>query len=296
MKESILINASSTDQALVLLDRLSPLSEISLSAMLEIGGVCIEVRSDNRRLIEEIVDRYKAFASDKAPSVRLDVFVDEAMSVKDSHDLDVVLDEASVLFARNDFFGIIDYSQLYGKVVLSWSEELQVPISFDTYLRCSLIPVLLKEDKFLVHAASVIKDAKGHVFSGPSECGKTTISRLSTEYSILSDELVIIERDGDAFMVHGTPFWGELEGVGLKERAPIKAIFLPVKSAEISLERLDQIQACEMFLENVMFLDEIGIKRGLFELATSLCESVPFYRLHFLKDKSPWRYIDEHTQ
>ena len=64
-----------------------------------------------------------------------------------------------------------------------------------------------------VHAAGVVdSDGRGFLCVGESGAGKSTLARIWLEFpgiEILSDDRVILRRDGDHIAMHGTPWHGE---------------------------------------------------------------------------------------
>jgi len=65
----------------------------------------------------------------------------------------------------------------------------------------------------LVHACGLIWRGKGYLFMGVSGSGKSTLARIfrhkKNKVTILSDDRVIIRKNGPAYYIYGTPWQGE---------------------------------------------------------------------------------------
>ncbi len=81
---------------------------------------------------------------------------------------------------------------------------------FNPLVEVCLLTKLAREGGLLLHGAGVLSCKGGHVFTGASGTGKSTLSGFFDDRgaSVLSDERVIIRKSGDAFVVHGTPWVG----------------------------------------------------------------------------------------
>ncbi|KPJ98408.1 MAG: hypothetical protein AMJ60_08365 [Desulfobacterales bacterium SG8_35] len=90
-----------------------------------------------------------------------------------------------------------------------------------------LLMYFLGSNGFLIHAAGAIHQGKGYVFAGPSGAGKSTIALLlkkSEDFTLLSDDRIVISKSGDGFSISGTPWPGEA-GIASNFRAPLHKIF-----------------------------------------------------------------------
>ncbi|MCG8638895.1 MAG: hypothetical protein MI862_04130 [Desulfobacterales bacterium] len=77
----------------------------------------------------------------------------------------------------------------------------------------------------LIHSLGLIFKGNGFLFVGHSGAGKTTIARMMMpESTILCDDRNIIRERQDAFQLHGTWKYSELEEIS-PETAPLRGIF-----------------------------------------------------------------------
>lgn len=73
-----------------------------------------------------------------------------------------------------------------------------------------LLTRLAREGGLLLHSAGIVSLTGGYIFTGASGAGKSTLSGFfdTRGASVLSDERMIIRENGDAFVIHGTPWVG----------------------------------------------------------------------------------------
>lgn len=86
--------------------------------------------------------------------------------------------------------------QLFVELAESALEERQVLANMGVSL--ALCHILCRENIFLLHAASIVRNNQGFIFPGRSGSGKTTLSRLSIdENHVLCDEHSAVMGGGD---------------------------------------------------------------------------------------------------
>ncbi len=87
-----------------------------------------------------------------------------------------------------------------------------------------LVTRLARDGGLLLHAAGVLTEHGGWVFSGPSGAGKSTMSDFFTARgaSVLSDERIIIRKIDGEFSIFGTP-WPGAGRLARNQQAPLTA-------------------------------------------------------------------------
>jgi len=166
-------------------------------------------------------------------------------------------------------------------------------VGINSFLRIVFSMILLKEKGFIAHASSLIRDGKGYIFPGKSGAGKTTITRLTPDGTLLTDEVSLVRKVNGKFRAYGTPFWGELAIGGENTSAPLNKIFFPVKDDKNYVKELKTLKALEMILPNVIFyICNEDMERKLFELCYEFVCDVSPNELHFLPEPAFWRHID----
>ncbi len=264
---------------------------------IEIADVCALIKVDDADFAQSLIkDHYNNFLSDKEPSLHVDITVKpvETPSILDSSDEvairhNVNKDRIYINGLMGDIEGYLDL--LTGKVK---GTTIRVAFRFDALIRVIYSLWLVKSSGFLLHAAGVKDNDGAYVFFGVSGSGKTTIARLSEEKTILSDELIAIRSFNGSYQVYGTPFMGEFAGGGINTKADLRHIFLLKKDDKNSLSLINQKQSIKELFQCIVFFGErADLLNILFNLCTDMAEKVPFYKLHFLPDRSFWDCIKE---
>src|SRR5271154_3389162 len=206
------------------MDRLSQTAAESRGGQLAvvIGGLPIEIRSENRSFIEMLAARYAGFVGEPANGrgIRLDVEIVDPIdngADDDDEDLEVSLTDGRWTMNRGDFRAHWDPMSLRGYV-----RQSAYPYAIDSVMRIVHSLMLAERGGFLLHAASAVRNGRAFVFSGVSGAGKTTISRLAPpDVTLLTDEISYIRGAGTDYQAFGTPFAGELGIAGEDIAAPI---------------------------------------------------------------------------
>jgi hypothetical protein len=187
---------------------------------------------------------------------------------------------------RGDRFTIeIDWDQRRGAA--------RIPDSLahlDLAIRITLAGALLRERGTLLHAAAVVRDRFGVVFSGPSGAGKSTIAALCRQgrIPVLADEMVIARRQGAGTRIYGTPFWNGQPG-----SAPIAAIFILEQAETPAVERLAPPEALPLLMKaGGAPLPLPAIQTAYFDACAELLTRAAAYRLRFPPNLAFWSVID----
>ena len=164
----------------------------------------------------------------------------------------------------------------------------------ENFLRVLYAWHCLEEGSLLVHAAGVIRKGRGYVFFGPSGNGKTTISRLSLDNTVLSDDLVIITRQGETCRVLGVPFRGDfVEGPRTNAAADLRGIFALAKDSAHYVTELSKAEAIARLSACVPFvMGQPANAARVTQACVDLAARVPIRTLHFRRDGGFWEVID----
>jgi hypothetical protein len=193
---------------------------------------------------------------------------------------------------RPDFEGTIDLGGRTAEVTLLDPDDVQSDVSIESFLRILYSLALVEAHGLVAHAASLVRDDRAYLFCGPSGSGKTTVARLSTDATLLSDELSIlriIEGHGACF---GTPFRGELALTGVDRAAPLVGIYFLHHGTRHAVESLRPRQALARLLPNVLFFArDADLTTAVFRIASDLVEAVPCFDLSFQPDPGFWEVI-----
>jgi hypothetical protein len=164
--------------------------------------------------------------------------------------------------------------------------------ALDSLLRVLLTWLLLPQQGFLLHAATVEREERAYIFTGRSEAGKSTVASLAPAGSVLTDEISLLRREENSWRAHGTPFWGEFRAEGSNRSAPIAGIFALVKAAENAVRPLPPREALRALLPNVLFFSsDAAASARLLDLLAEGVTQIPCFELRFRRDASFWEVL-----
>lgn len=262
------------------------------SLILSIGGISLLLESDDHPIFSEIKDMYSNFIVKSSNySIKIELtFSNDCNKFNNNLDhpeVKLERDKDLISIVWNSFYGNFNLYDFKGELIFNH------PSSLNNYLRIIYSFILLDERGFLVHAASLIKNNVGYLFPGKSGTGKTTITRLSIDSILLSDEISLVKMIKGEYNIFGTPFWGELAIAGKNTHTPLNHIFLPKKDIKNYILPSKPINTLEWIVPNVLFFsDDEELKLKLFNICFDFVNSIPANELHFQADPSFWSVIN----
>lgn len=166
--------------------------------------------------------------------------------------------------------------------------------NIENFLRVLYAWLCIEHGSLLLHACGIIRDQRGYVFFGPSGNGKTTTARLSSPYTVLSDDLVIIKKYQGRFIVCGTPFRGDLpEAPRTNQSAELAGVFALTKDSRHFLAPLAPAEAVARLAQCVPFvMSQPENAMRVTDICMDLVNRVPVRMLHFQRDTSFWEIIE----
>jgi len=234
-------------------------------------------------------DRYEGFLSTGPADWRIEIGPPSG-GVPFSKDVVVRRDGGPARFSvrRHDFAGTVDLGERTADLTLTSPDD----VSINSFLRILYSLALVEARGLVLHAASLIRDGGAYLFCGPSGSGKTTVARLSTDATLLSDELSIVRIAEGHAMCFGTPFRGELALAGEDRAAPLVGIYFLHHGGRHAVEALGPKEALARLLPNVLFFArEADVTAAVFHIAADLVEAVPCFDLSFRPDPGFWEVI-----
>lgn len=257
---------------------------------IDIGGMPILIRTDNREFARMLEHRYGSFVNCRGPRpvFELDVELVSAGSGDPDQDVQVRKESGRWIMERGDFRAEWDTKSRQG-----WVRQTINPYSIDGVLRILHSLILAREGGFLIHAASAVRNDQAFIFTGVSGAGKTTISRLAPpDVEVLTDEISYVRPGKRGYDAYGTPFAGELARIGANMRAPLKAIYLLVQGKKNKIEAVSETDALQALMRNILFFShDRELVEKVFQSAFEFISRVPVYRLIFLPDNRVWELI-----
>lgn len=242
----------------------------------------------------QIEDRYAAFAEDqnpRMPGVKIEIepgppFI--PFRVGSSWEIRTSKRNGRIEFESHLEKGWINQTSGEGLLVMRPEGNPE------NFLRVLYAWLCLEDEGILLHASGVVREGRGFVFFGPSGSGKTTVSSLSLNYTVLSDDLVILKRKGKEVRVYGVPFRGELvEAPRANLSAELSGLYVLVKDSAHHLSPVPPFEAVARLTSCVPFvMTDSANSARVMEICGSIEARVPVQALHFLPDAGFWRVID----
>jgi hypothetical protein len=261
----------------------------TLSLVIEVGRVPVRVNTSDAEFFRMLEDRYAGFISCSAVAeIEFDVEIVPRGTGSSGGDVEVTQRNGCWKLTRGDFHA--EWEPGSGR---GWVRQWAYPYSIDSVLRIVHTLVLARQNGFLMHAASVIRDRKAFLFAGVSGAGKTTISRLApADVTLLTDEISYVRKQGDGYMAFGTPFAGELAKLGENVAARVQALYLLAQGPENRIEPIPHGDAVRSLLANTLFFaQQEEFVRAAFHSAFEFVSRIPVLRLMFVPDSRVWEMI-----
>lgn len=92
------------------------------------------------------------------------------------------------------------------------------PFAVDSWLRVLLSFLLPPRGGLVLHAATLLRAGRAHVFLGRSGAGKTTLARLVPPAQVFTDEISLLRVVHSRARAYPSPFWGEFKPPLLRRR------------------------------------------------------------------------------
>ena len=186
----------------------------------------------------------------------------------------------------------------------------------ENFLRVGVARLLLPRGGFLLHACAVVtrhgeavdaraqgergvearREAEGQpsviVGFGPSGAGKSTLASLAGDRPVVSDDLVVLARDGAGRLVAVPSLFRDGGAPPKPEGYPVRAL-LRLEKGPFALARLDRRAAARELLAAMPYLtDDAESAAGALALADAAAGAPGCSVLTFPKDASVWERLE----
>ncbi|HLJ76410.1 MAG TPA: hypothetical protein VKT75_03310 [Acidobacteriaceae bacterium] len=265
-----------------------PASKADHSVVIEVGGLPIEVKTEDPAFERLLRNRYGDYVKPVKGDFSLSVTVTDVKGIDPDADTEVWLEADEWKMQRGDFRARWNPAERQGQV---WQSAN--PYSIDAVLRIVHTLMLAQQGGFLLHASSLVRNGKAFLFSGVSGAGKTTMARLAPpDTTLLTDEASYVRKLDGRYVAYGTPFAGELAQPGKDISAPVAALYLLDKAPENRIEKMESAAALQSLLRNILFFaQQPEMVRRVFEAACEFVDAVPVFQLSFYPDQRVWDLI-----
>jgi hypothetical protein len=151
--------------------------------------------------------------------------------------------------------------------------------------------------ELVVHACGLVASGAAVLFCGPSGAGKTTTARLWSRHArgtrVLSDDRVVLTRDGKGHQAHGTPWHGEGRFAS-PTSAPLRALFFIRHGRSTRILRMAPAAAAAALFARSFPppWDAVAVGRTLAACAR-VAERTPAWELRFRPDPGAIRAVRE---
>jgi len=160
---------------------------------------------------------------------------------------------------------------------------------FGPTLELLLIHYLAKEKGVILHACGIVIEDRGILFLGESGAGKSTLARMWAQENgvdILSDDRVIVRKQGREFRVYGTPWHGEA-AFGSPREARLERIFFLRHGQDNSVKDMKGLDPVSHLLTcSFPPLWDSQEMEFVLEFFSQLSAQVPCQKLSFRPEKS----------
>jgi hypothetical protein len=253
---------------------------------LGIAGLRTAVVTDDTDVAAVLEERYQGFLTPGPAEWRLEIRRDAA-ALGGAQGVVVRREGGPRRFSaqRFDFAGTLDLGTRTAEVTVAELDD----VAINSFLRILYTLALGQSGGLVLHAASLIRNDSAYVFCGPSGSGKTTAARLSSDATLLSDELSIVRVIDGRVLCYGTPFRGELVMAGADRGAPVAGIYFLHHGSQHVATTLAPRAAMTRLLRNVLwFVREPDVTAAIFRVAATIIDGVPSFDLSFRRDPGFW--------
>lgn len=278
---------------------------------LNVGTLCFEFLGLPRSVAEEALRRYVPFLSTAAPDHTVRVALGAKEYLPLLADRFVRFEQTSTpdgdVLVSGDFAAFRPADGAQGLLRVSDPANINAVLgAMENYLRWTIANLALPLDGFVLHSSGLVKSGKAFVFFGHSGAGKSTVTALSTDALVLSDDLVLIQRlrpgrpprglggrgRASTWMAATTPFAGEFDQA--KKTAgfyPVAGLYHLRKSQDVRIDSISPALAIGRVLSCCPFVSERLRKSHLLPLVEDFVTNVACGELHFRKDSTFWDAI-----
>ena len=299
--------------------RAIPVSASNAPAIsITVGGIRVQLLGLSADQAIALRERFGIFFSSEATPVRSFLFdvctvSNEAFlathgTPSELYRINIAAESGAVLATSHEWSCWFSQEEGRGGLVLT-AVTSRDPRAFDraveNFLRVLYSHALLDENAFLLHAAGLVRDGRAYLFFGPSGSGKTTVTTMSPEATVLSDDLTLVKvvqekENGESGRLvcysSSVPFRGVFAPRPERETLyPVAGFFRLVQDTTDHLVPLSGARAVGEIVASLPFVTErhdlAGRAIDVVSKAVIPETGTPVFQLHFRKDRTFWNAI-----
>lgn len=157
------------------------------------------------------------------------------------------------------------------------------------FLMCYMM-ILARHNGIILHSSGLSINEKGFIFCGKSGSGKTTISNLfikSNYATLLTDEALILRKNGDSFIMYGSPWKGSGDNIYSNTSSTLNHIYFIFHGKQNRCDNINKREAISALVKQAFpFFWDKKLMLLSFSLITELTNAIPCNRLFFLPNDS----------
>lgn len=273
-----------------------------------IGGMTIRLIPDSKDAQFSIKKPVATFQTNNEPGVILQVLCGQMPAISDT---ELVFDSRvtwQMLKRGQDWLVRVGMEELFqvgvfspdfhhGKVYVARNEgdpdRFNFPLDYPMG-EVIMMHLLPGYNGVMMHAAGVIYNGEGYLFTGHGGVGKSTTARLwqaTPGALVVNDDKVILRCIDGEWRMFGTPWHGE-GGMAEPLSAPLKRIFILKQAKENRLDPIPMVQAAAMLLARAFVpLWDAGRMDSAIQFMGDLLQVIPCEQYGFLPDTSAVEFI-----
>ena len=267
------------------------------SITIAVAEISTRINSNDDSLLEAARLRYHQFiSSDKDVDLNLDVHIRPGCQFTNPNgngkffNKQIIGNEENIVYS-NCFAGRINKRTKQGKLICA---EVDASSWLEHFLRVAYSWMALDREGLLFHGAGLINSNQGYIFFGPSESGKTTVTRLSPQCTVLGDDLIMLRKLNGYFTVYASPFNVRTEQMRLKnDQAHIYGLYRLRQDKKTFIKEMHPAKAVSELLSSAPLIDQNypGSLKAL-DFCHQIVQQIPCFNLHFTRDDSFWSCIN----
>ena len=278
-----------------------------------VGGVRVQLLGLSADQVIALRERFGIFFSSEATPVRSfvfdvctvsnDAFLATHGTPSELYRINIAEESGAVLATSHEWSCWFSQEEGRGGLVLT-AVTSRDPKAFDraleNFLRVLYSHALLDDDAFLLHAAGLVRDGRAYLFFGPSGSGKTTVTTMSPEAMVLSDDLTLVKviNENGRLVCYSSsvPFRGVFAPRPERETLyPVAGFFRLIQDTTDHLVPLSGARAVGEIVASLPFVTErhdlAGRAIDVVSKAVIPEGGTPVFQLHFRKDRTFWNAI-----